>query len=31
MSAIVFVGAYYGACIYALWKGGLATDRKSVV
>lgn len=30
MSAIVFVGAYYGACIYALWKGGLATQIKAL-
>lgn len=28
MSAVVFMGAYYGVCIYALWKGGLAAQAK---
>lgn len=30
MNAIVFMGAYYGACIYALWKGGLAAQVKNL-
>lgn len=28
MSAIIFMGAYYGICIYALWKGGLTAQVK---
>lgn len=30
MSSIVIMGAYYGACIYALWKGGLAAQIKAL-